>query len=350
VSRGQDVAPDASPDAAGAVAPTVVGEWDLVGLPMPRNPALLDDATPRVRVRTVEHRFPFPIPDGWFVVATTDELAPAATRALHYFGRDLVLFRTAAGEPRLVDAYCAHLGAHLAVGGRVEGDCIRCPFHGWAYDGASGRCVDVPYGGGRIPAKARVRAYPTIERGGAIWAWHHLRGGAPFYELPAVPELADAGWTEPILREFRIATSCQEMAENNHDFAHFRYVHGTEAIPDGEEHIAGTYKRVTSPGLERETFGLGLGVVRVPGMLTFVSSVTPVDGENVHVRWFFTVPRDGGMGAEAFAEQFTAGVTQDIPIWENKIYRPLPVLTKSESGIVAHRRWCAQFYSEPVTL
>ncbi len=335
-------------DAVGAVAPDVEGEWDLVGLPMPRNPSLLDSATTRVRVRTVTGRFPFPIPNGWFVVATSRELAPGDVRALHYFGRDLVLFRTDGGEARLTDAYCAHLGAHLAVGGKVEGECLRCPFHGWAYDGQSGQCTDIPYGTGeRIPAKARIRPYPTIERGGAIWAWHDLTEGEPFYELPAVPEMDDPAWTEPLLREFPISTSCQEMAENNHDFAHFQFVHGTEGVPDGEERIEGTYKSVKSPGLERETFGLGLGVVRVPGMLTFVSSVTPIDHDNVHVRWFFTVPVTSGDEAVGFfADQFTAGVTQDIPIWENKIYRPLPVLTKSESGIIAHRNWSKQFYSE----
>ena len=40
-----------------------------------------------------------------------------------------------------------------------------------------------------------------------------------------------------------------------------------------------------------------------------------------------------------------AGVSQDIPIWENKIYRPRPVLTKSEKYILEHRRWSRQFYS-----
>jgi len=342
------VSTDQVADAAGAVAPEIDGEWDLVGLPMPRNPALLDPATPRVRARTVTDRFPFPIPNGWFVVATSSELGPGEVRALHYFGRDLVLFRTEGGQARLTDAYCAHLGAHLAVGGKVDGECLRCPFHGWAYDGESGRCTEIPYGSGeRIPAKAHVRPYPTIERGGAIWAWHHLTEGDPFYELPVVPEADDPAWSEPLVREFHISTSCQEMAENNHDFAHFQYVHGTETVPDGVEHIDGTYKSVTSPGLARETFGLGLGVVRVPGMLTFVSSVTPIDEDNVHVRWFFRVPITSGDGsASFFADQFTAGVTQDIPIWENKIYRPLPVLTKSESGIIAHRNWSKQFYSE----
>jgi len=339
-------------DSIGAVAPDLDGEWDGVGLPMPRNLALVDPATTRLRVRTVTDRFPFPIPNGWFVVAMSGDIDPGKVQSLHYFGRDLVLYRTEDGEPRLVDAYCPHLGAHLGVGGKVEGDCLRCPFHGWKFDGESGDCVEIPYGGAeRIPVKARTRPYPTIERGGAIWAWHHAAEGEPFFELPLVPEMDDPAWTAPLLQEFTIATSCQEMAENNHDFAHFQYVHGTESIPDGEEVIEGTYKSVKNPGLERETFGLGLGVVRVPGMLTFVSSVTPIDDDNVHVRWMFTVPVESGeKSARFFAQQFTSGVTQDIPIWENKIYRPLPVLTKTESGIIAHRNWSKQFYSEDVEL
>ena len=343
---------DTKPDSIGAVAPTAGGDWDLVGLPMPRNPSLLDPSTPRVRVRTVTDRFPFPIPNGWFIVALSGDVDPGQVRSLHYFGRDIVVFRTEAGQPRVVDAYCPHLGAHLGVGGAVEGSCLRCPFHGWAFDGDTGACTEIPYSQSeRIPAKARVRPYPTIERGGAIWAWHHLDEGEPFFELPTVPEMDDAAWTRPLLREFWISTSCQEMAENNHDFAHFLYVHGTETIPEGEEVIDGTYKSVKNPGLERETFGLGLGVVRVPGMLAFVSSVTPVDEDNVHVRWLFSVPVEAGdKSAQFFAEQFTSGVTQDIPIWENKIYRPLPILTKGESGIVAHRNWSKQFYSDPVDL
>ncbi len=343
---------DTRPDSIGAVAPDIEGGWDGVGLPMPRNLSLLDPTTPRLRVRTVVDRFPFPIPNGWFVVAMGADIVAGEVQALHYFGRDLVLFRTDDGDARLIDAYCPHLGAHLGVGSRIEGANLRCAFHGWCFDGESGACTEIPYGPGeRIPARARVRAYPVIERGGAIWAWHHLTEGEPFFELPVVPETDDPAWTAPLLKEFWISTSCQEMAENNHDFAHFQYVHGTEGIPDGEEVIDGTYKSVKSPGLERETFGLGLGVVRVPGMLTFVSSVTPIDGDNVHVRWMFTVPTESGdAGAAFFAEQFSSGVSQDIPIWENKIYRPLPVLTKSESGIIAHRNWSRQFYSEPVEL
>ena len=45
----------------------------------------------------------------------------------------------------IVDAYCPHLGANLGVGGRVHGNCIECPFHGWQFDGESGQCVKIPY-------------------------------------------------------------------------------------------------------------------------------------------------------------------------------------------------------------
>ena len=48
-----------------------------------------------------------------------------------------------------------------AVGGQVEGDCLRCPFHGWRFDGDGGACIEIPYGDGeRIPAKARARLVP----------------------------------------------------------------------------------------------------------------------------------------------------------------------------------------------
>ena len=79
-----------------------------------------------------------------------------------------------------------------------------------------------------------------------------------------------------------------------------------------------------------------------------LSSTTPIDEDNVHVRWIFTTPKSNGEGAtKQAAESFCSGVSQDIPIWENKVYRERPVLTKGESGIVAHGgvspfRWLAR--------
>ena len=320
------------------------------GLPMPRNRALLSNVEARPRITRFEGtRYPFPVPNGWFVVAESGSLRDGDVRALYYFGRNLVLFRTESGEARVLDAHCMHLGANLAVGGRVEGECIRCPFHGWMFEGQLGHCVEIPYGDvKRIPPKAHSRSYPTLERNHMIWVWYHAEGKEPFYEVPEVPEFHDENWSPILVAEFEVASSCQDMAENNVDFAHFRYVHGTEAIPDDDLFTDGTYKRTISGGgaFVREGFGLGLGVLRVENYVTFLSSTAPIDEDHVHVRWIFTAPRANGPDAvEGAADSFLSGVSQDLPIWENKVYRDPPVITKTEKLILEHRRWCQQFYS-----
>ena len=69
------------------------------------------------------------------------------------------------------------------------------------------------------------------------------------------------------------------MAENNVDFSHFRYVHGSDGIPEDEFITEGTYKKTIGGGgnFVREGYGLGLGVLRVKGYVTFLSSTTPLD-------------------------------------------------------------------------
>ena len=74
------------------------------GFPMPRDAQALRDRSRRPIVRTQkqgEKRFPFPVPDGWFVVAESRDLDPGQTMALYVFGRDVVLFRTESGEVRM---------------------------------------------------------------------------------------------------------------------------------------------------------------------------------------------------------------------------------------------------------
>lgn len=55
------------------------------------------------------------------------------------------MFRGQEGQAHVLNAYCPHLGANLAVGGRVVGNCIECPFHGWRFEGSDGKCVKIPY-------------------------------------------------------------------------------------------------------------------------------------------------------------------------------------------------------------
>ena len=57
----------------------------------------------------------------------------------------MAVFRSQSGEVHVVDAYCPHLGANMAAGGIVKGDCLECPFHGWLFNGDDGSCAHIPY-------------------------------------------------------------------------------------------------------------------------------------------------------------------------------------------------------------
>ncbi len=90
----------------------------FAGLPMPYDRQMLFDLERRPRLLDPEkRRFPFPVPNGWFVVAEAKDLAPGEVMPFFAFGKDLVLYRTEGGEPRVIDAHCPHLGAHIGVGG-----------------------------------------------------------------------------------------------------------------------------------------------------------------------------------------------------------------------------------------
>ena len=317
--------------------------------PMRSDAASVHDLSRRVRIRREgagEKRFPFPIPNGWFVVDESRELAPGEHKNLYAFGKDLVLFRAESGEARLMDAYCPHLGAHIGVGGRVEGDGMRCPFHGWHFDGG-GRCTDIPYAEGKaIPAKARIRTYPIIESSHMIWAWHHLEGGEPFYDVPCIPEFEDPDWLPYETYQVDVATIAQEFAEGEFDVQHFKYVHGATPLPSTDMVVDGTYRHNSNGNFTIENFGLGCTLISVGDTIRIGQSLLPTDEENVRMRWWFTMPNSLGDAAlKGLAANFLDGISQDIVIWENKRYEPKPLVTAVERNIRVGRQWALQFYS-----
>jgi hypothetical protein len=152
------------------------------------------------------------------------------------------------------------------------------------------------------------------------------------------------------------------VAENSVDMAHFKYVHGMKQIAQlGKLTIDGPYRQVestqsfnTSRGdfqgnLLSNSFGPGIGVIYfdLMGRVTLVSATTPVDLNEVDVR--FTFYHSGDPVAAKIAEPFAAEVKrqfeQDMPIWEAKFYNPSPALAPSEKGITTFRKWAAQFYA-----
>lgn len=314
--------------------------------------------------REAEH-VTLPIPNGWFAVEWSKELIAGQVKSIRYFDEELVLFRTRSGEARVLDPFCPHLGAHLGEGGRVIGDAIRCPFHGWLFDGQSGRCTSIPYCE-RVPAKAAVKAWPVQEKNGMIFVWHHDRGEAPSWDFPLLPEIGHADWSEPRTFELEVPIHVQDMHENNNDPVHFQFVHGAlEPLPSEIAYEAdGRAYRITSKQqsrtpygtfettLVRDSWGIGLSAVRTEGIpgagLLMFSSTTPITAGRTLSRWLLTATNNMVDAAgEDFMNGLTSGVMQDFRIWANKVHRARPVLCEGDGYLAEFRQWVRQFYSQP---
>jgi nitrite reductase/ring-hydroxylating ferredoxin subunit len=302
--------------------------------------------------------FPFPVPYGWFSLGRLDELPTPEVSPLGAFGQELVLWRDCDRQYHLADAWCPHLGAHLGHGGRVEEDCLVCPFHEWSYD-ATGHNVAIPYAN-RPNRKARLRTYATSQRNGHLLAWYHPDPDVePMWEVPeALPE-------EPVeCRRFdrQVRTGWQEIAENSVDMSHFRSVHGMSQVGEvGDLQIEGPYRRVRSSQsfhtprgefegqIESNSYGPGMGVVHftLVGTVTLISATTPIERDLVDVRFTMYHKTGDEMAAKiglAFSAEVERQFDQDIPIWEHKRFQPSPALAPSEKPITEFRKWAKQFY------
>jgi len=238
-------------------------------------------------------RFPFPaVPDGWFAVMASEDLASGQVTALSCLERELVAFRDADGTPRVFDAHCPHLGAHLGFGGQVCDDGIVCPFHGWRFDG-DGRLVEAPRLE-RAP-RAATHAWEVGERNGRIFVWHHAHGEAPEYEIPTYR--ADGSeWTPWRTRSYQVRTHVQELTENIIDRSHFYQVHDMvppdddrfEVVFDGHSMTVDQSIKVTAVAdtgfeVQTRTTTCGPGIVAVEvregplDMLTFITQTPLMD-------------------------------------------------------------------------
>ncbi len=317
-------------------------------------------------------RFPMPMPFGWFCIGYSDDVAVGEVVNVSYFERDMVLFRTASGKLGLTDPACPHLGAHLGHGGTVQGESIRCPFHHWQYD-TDGVITDIPYAS-QIPPKWQgkpcLKTYPVCEHNEVIWAWYHPEGAAPDHEVIELDEIGDPAWTERARFQWRFDSNPQEIAENGVDVAHFKYVHGMDAVPEGEttydrhirrSRVTGMQDIKTEAG-ERQSIetvvevvqnGAGQKWVRFTGLMEYLLQVlvTPVTAECVDVRFIYIhqpYPADSfkGKGIQAAIKNTNGqtGLEGDIPIWSHKFHLRNPVLCDGDGPIMRFRKYFAQFY------
>jgi len=157
----------------------------------------------------------------WHPVGISERVAKKPTR-IKVLGEELVLYRGESGAAVVMQLRCAHRSLALDHG-RVEGDSLRCPYHGWLYDKA-GQCLAQPAEpeGSSFKEKVRLRSYPTQEAGGLVFAY---LGPEPAPLLPLYDVLRhDEGIKAIQVRN--INANWFNHVENIVDVSHLAWLHG----------------------------------------------------------------------------------------------------------------------------
>lgn len=156
----------------------------------------------------------------WQMAAWSEEVGePLLFRRLA--GRKLLILRKMNGEVAMLDDRCPHRFAPLSLGIR-QGDAITCGYHGLCFD-LAGECIGNPFSD-RIPAGARVRAYPVVERDGIVWFW---AGDPALADSSAIPDfsfLPDSP-TNRTLRGYTLEAQYEFGTDNLRDLSHIEFVH-----------------------------------------------------------------------------------------------------------------------------
>ena len=155
----------------------------------------------------------------WQPVAVSKDVQPGKAIPIRIMGEDLTLYRGETGTPHIVAHRCAHRSTVLHIGW-VEGDCIRCRYHGWKYDG-EGQCVEMPAEDPSFPPKVKILHYPAIDYGLLVFAY--MGEGDP----PEIPRKTELNRDFGVQWATTQAWPCGwfQRIENSMDSVHINFVH-----------------------------------------------------------------------------------------------------------------------------
>eukprot|EP00002_Diphylleia_rotans_P011308 TRINITY_DN2233_c0_g1_i1.p1 TRINITY_DN2233_c0_g1~~TRINITY_DN2233_c0_g1_i1.p1 ORF type:complete len:733 (+),score=136.83 TRINITY_DN2233_c0_g1_i1:50-2248(+) len=327
--------------------------------------------------------FPPPFPNGWYKIAYSNEVPQGEVKPVYAVGHHLAVFRGKDGRAGVLDAFCPHLGANIAVGGKVVDNSVECPFHGWSFD-RTGACTKIPYTDAPIPSIAKTKSWPVCEQYGIILAYFDADNRMPTWEPPALAEIDVDGFVKHGNWGRDVAMHIQDFAENSTDFAHFTVLHKRflpRIISEAWEDLLTVNHKLSwetagtdSPHIAyfRNTANLrfrGKDIPRSeahaeisfigPGGVVYFRFFTPFG--RIILRETFTPIRSMYLRNEKtwWAEKHVPSILvayvvnnyieafqDDIMVWQHKTFAQRPLLVKGDGPMMPLRRWYSQFYSE----
>jgi nitrite reductase/ring-hydroxylating ferredoxin subunit len=182
--------------------------------------------------------YPSPITNTWYCLAYSNEVKVGEVQHIRAIGQSFAVWRTSDGKPVVQSAFCPHMGANLAVGGTVEGDCLKCPFHAWEFD-KDGCVTKIPNAKDPSckPSQARsLQTFRSEDWCGMLMVWFQADADDEVmrFELPAhIPhQLRAEAWEE--LTQLQIGSlplSPVDWVDQSSDHAHFNLLHSEMLVP-----------------------------------------------------------------------------------------------------------------------
>lgn len=160
--------------------------------------------------------------NAWYVAAWSDALTSGEMLPRTILGEEVLFLRDSRGKVSAMHDRCPHRFIPLHMGRIVE-DAVECCYHGLRFD-CSGKCVLNPHGDGKIPAAAKVRTYPVVERHGIVWIWMGEEEADPT-KIPDYSMLDVGSGFLTTRGSILMESNYVLMGENLLDLSHVAYLH-----------------------------------------------------------------------------------------------------------------------------
>jgi 5,5'-dehydrodivanillate O-demethylase len=165
----------------------------------------------------------------WHPVMRAQDLPPGRAKPLEVLGEKFTIYRGEDGSSHVTAFRCPHRGTPLSLGW-VEGDSLRCRYHGWRFDGG-GQCVEQPNEDRPFCDKINVRTYPAREYAGLIFAF--LGDGEP----PPLPRYPDLDRPGVLIADPVEVLPCSYWNRMDNDHGHRAWVHRATALRKNRKDI-----------------------------------------------------------------------------------------------------------------
>lgn len=186
------------------------------------------------------------------------------------FGEDLVVFRDTDGRVGVMDEYCPHRRASLALG-RNEESGLRCLYHGWKMD-VEGNVIEMvsePQSS-CMAEKVKHTAYPVKEWGGFIWAYMGPAETMPEFKPPVWAPTAE---TRVTIAKALLPCNWAQVLEGAIDSAHSSSLHSSDMVPAKVGSAEATEKAWLRPSTDKAP---RMQVQRVPYGFRYAALRRPI--------------------------------------------------------------------------